>query len=45
MAVNNFDNGIRKGKGDACKPTQYIVTSLQTDYIVNHNSMYLLLLK
>ena len=33
----DYDYGLIHGKGDACKPTQIIVTvSLQTDYIVNY---------
>ena len=33
------DYDLIQGKDDACKPAQYIVTSLQTDYIVNYKNI------
>ena len=34
-----FDYAVIQGKSNACKPDQYIVTSLQTDYIGNYKNI------
>ena len=41
LIIINYDYDLKQCKGDACKPaqyTQYIVTSLQTDYMVNYKT-------